>query len=193
MAAVQRLGHGGEVAADAARQRCADAEHVRNGCDRHLQQARGCGRSRNRSHGSSRMPAADARSAKVRARKAPGDLCTHDIGRDRLGRRRTQSFRERQDRGNDRRGRLTADISEIVVHRVRGDAIGERGKLRRRAQRLPDDRRLRRAASSFTISTARCDTSSWLPASMTPIVSMKAIRARSITAGGALLRSKPAI
>jgi hypothetical protein len=92
------------------------------------------------------MPAADARSAKVRARKAPGDLCTHDIGRDRLGRCRTESLRERQECGNDRGGRLTADISEIVVHRVRGDAIGERGKLRRRAQRLPHDRRLRRAS-----------------------------------------------
>jgi hypothetical protein len=45
--------------------------------------------------------------------------------------------------------------------------------------------------SAFTISATMCDTSSWLPATETPMVSMKAIRARSITSGGTCLMSKP--
>src|SRR5438477_1145493 len=46
--------------------------------------------------------------------------------------------------------------------------------------------------SALTMSTARWATSSRLPASITPMVSMKATRARRMTSGGTFLRSKPA-
>jgi len=74
---------------------------------------------------------------------------------------------------------------------VAGNAVGQRRKLRRGAELPADDSRRRCAAGEFDNVAGDIDRGNWLPASMTPTVSTKAVRARSIATGGALLRSKP--
>ena len=60
--------------------------------------------------------------------------------------RRAGALGERQQRRDDRRGRLAQQRGDVVVHDVGGDAVGERRKLRRGAERLADHRHLGRRA-----------------------------------------------
>ena len=83
------------------------------------------------------VPAAVAPGFWLGTVEPPGDLGGDDEGSEHFRRRRPGRFRNRQDGGDDRGDRLAGHVGEIVIHGVAGDAVGERGELRRRAQRWP--------------------------------------------------------
>ena len=92
------------------------------------------------------MPGARAVVRRVGAGQPRADLEADDEGRQRLRRRRAGLLGERQQRRDHRRHELALRVGEIEIERVRGDAIGQRRKLRRGLQRRADHRHRGRRA-----------------------------------------------
>ena len=190
---MQRLGHGAVIGIDARGHRHADAEHVADVRGRQLEQP-GAGRRRaDRADGAGGVPGAAAVVVGVGAAQPRSDLEADHERRQRLGRRRAGAFGERQQRRNDRRDQLALHIGEVEVERVRRNPVRQRRQLRRGAQDWPTIETAGLAPSARTSSSTMPAGSLRLPASITPTVSMNAVRARSTASAGACLRSKPAM
>jgi hypothetical protein len=130
----------------------------------------------------------------IGAAQPRGDLEADDERRQRLGRRRAGAFGERQQRRNDRRDQLALHVGEVEVERVRGATpFASAASCGEERSDWPTIETAGLAPSARTSSSTIAAGSLRLPASITPTVSMNAVRARSTASAGASLRSKPAM